>query len=253
MSDDQNEPCVETKMDTEQLILQLHGRAGTHPEESVDADSLIGFFQSFRPDGIKESRLFAGLELFNRNDSSDVVAEGLDDRLTQLFDVAGNHYRPGGGKDAYFVVRNPAPIDPELVERLARELLGNLAELATTVGDAETATVLESNPRIRVLEGLPPKHPRSDDEKTAFLRMMQEDVPSLVTRLDVSGIAKALRPAYYFIACDPLLRDHLMWPMYSQAAGMDDPFEPYFQLWKHGVKYRIFQEDQVDFYLPRVQ
>ena len=239
-------------MDTEQLILQMHGRAGTHPEESVDADSLIGFFQSFRPGGIPDSRLFSGLEIFDLADSENPIAKRLDQRLTQLFEVAGDHHRPGGGKDAYFVVRKPNAIDPDLVERLARDLLGNLAELAITVGDAETAMNLEPSPRVRVLEGLPPKHPRQDDEKTALLRTMQEEVPSLVTRLDVSEVAKVLRPAYYFIACDPLLRDYLMWPMYRQAAGLEDPFLPYFQLWKHGVKYRIFQEDQIDFYLPRV-
>lgn len=244
---------LENQMDTEQLILQLHSRAGTHPEESVDADSLIGFFQSFRPDGISERRLFAGLELFASFDSDDTIGESLDHRLTQLFEAAGDHRRPGGGKDAYFVVRNPDPIDDQLVEKLAIQLLGNLAELAISVGDAETAMTLQASPRVRVLEGLPPKHPRLDHEKTSLLRMMQEEVPSLVTRLDVSSIAKVLRPAYYFIACDPLLRDYLMWPMYNAVSGLVDPFEPYFQLWKHGVKYRIFQEDQIDFYLPRVR
>ena len=242
-----------TKM--QELILQLHQRAGTNPEESVDADSLIGFFQSFRPDGIVKQPLFTGLDFQSGDtlvgDFSPAIAEDLDQRLCGLYEVAGDHRRPTGGSDAYFIVRSPPPIDPKLAERYAQQLLGNLAELAMTLGDADTAMTLEPGPRVRVLEGLPPKNPRLDEEKTSLLRTMQQDVPSLVMRLDVGSIASVLRPAYYFIACDPLLRDYLMWPMYRQASGLEDPFLPYFQLWKHGVKYRVFQEDQIDFYLPR--
>jgi hypothetical protein len=47
-----------------------------------------------------------------------------------------------------------------------------------------------------------------------------------------------------------MLRDYLMWPFYGAASALDDPFAPYFELWRHGVKYRIFGETQVDLYLP---
>ena len=55
----------------------------------------------------------------------------------------------------------------------------------------------------------------------------------------------------YFTACDALLRDFLRWPLLADHALGDDPFQPYFQLWRHGIKYRVFRNDQVDFYLPR--
>ena len=48
-----------------------------------------------------------------------------------------------------------------------------------------------------------------------------------------------------------MLRDYLMWPFYREKTNLEDPFEPYFQLWKCGVKYRIFEETQIDLYLPR--
>jgi hypothetical protein len=247
-------------MDSDSLVLQLHQRAGTLPDADPDADSLIGFFQAFRPDGTPEQPLFTGLirsgdaSLLGSNGQSvltEEIAEALDERLVALYRTAGDNRRPGGGKDAYFVVRQPQPIDPDVVESLAEKLIEDLAELASVVGDAETASLLGQSPRIRVLEGLPPKHPKRDDEKTSLLRAMQQEVPQWVSRLDVGGLAGLLRPAYYFIACDPLLRDYLMWPLYRESARLADPFLPYFQLWRHGVKYRVFQEDQIDFYLPR--
>ena len=75
----------------------------------------------------------------------------------------------------------------------------------------------------------------------------------MVERIDAGPYAEVLRPAYYFTACDTMLRDYLMWPLYAQASGLEDPLESYFELWRHGVKYRIFGETQVDLYLPRQQ
>lgn len=249
-------------MDSDSLVMQLHQRAGTVPDTEPNADSLIGFFQAFRPEGTPEQPLFTGL--LRSSDSSlrgadgqtaltEEIAEDLDERLVALYRTAGDNRRPGGGKDAYFVVRQPRSIDPDVVESLAGELIDNLAELASVVGDAESAVLLGTSPRVRVLEGLPPKHPKRDDEKTSLLRVMQQEAPQWVSRLDVGSLASVLRPAYYFIACDPLLRDYLMWPLYREPAKIADPLLPYFQLWRHGVKYRVFQEDQIDFYLPRVR
>ena len=74
----------------------------------------------------------------------------------------------------------------------------------------------------------------------------------MVDQIDADPVAETLRPAYYFTACDAMLRDYLMWPLYARTTGLNDPFDSYFQLWKHGVKYRIFGEGQIDLYLPRI-
>ena len=103
------------------------------------------------------------------------------------------------------------------------------------------------------MEGLPPKHPKDAAEKSKLLRTLQEGATALVDRIDAGPYAPILRPAYYFTACDTMLRDYLMWPLYAAASGLEDPFKSYFELWRHGVKYRIFGETQVDFYLPRQQ
>ena len=94
---------------------------------------------------------------------------------------------------------------------------------------------------------------KSNAVYAAFKQAMTEvqQSGSLVERIDVGPEAALLRPAFYFTACDSMLRDYLMWPIYAESAGLPDPLEPYFHLWRHGVKYRIFGESQVDLYLPR--
>lgn len=229
-------------MPTEELIRRLHEFAGIGPEVSADPDSLIGVFQSFRPDGREISGLF---------DSLQQRGGALESRLELLFEAAGDDRRPQGGRDAYFVVRNPPPLDPEEARDLGTRWLTGVQSLATQVGDSATAEILDPIPTIRVLEGIPPKHPKQDDEKSELLQTLQGDATTLVERIDAGPQAAALRPAFYFTACDAMLRDYLMWPLYASEAGLEDPFEPYFVLWRHGVKYRVFGETQVDLYLPR--
>ena len=212
-----------------------------------EADSLIGLFQNYRPDGKGLRGLFSDLAPWLDQE----IGLELEARLERLFEVAGDDRRPQGGRDAYFVVRRPPPISVEQATTWATKWVSSLAELAINVGDSETAEVLDPLPGIRVLEGVPPKHPRSNDEKTTFLSAMQQSVPSILERVDAGHAPAALRQAYYFISCDPMLRDYLMWPLFRSATAIRDPFLPYFELWRHGVKYRIFQEKQMDLYLPR--
>lgn len=229
-------------MPTEELIKRFHQVAGFGPEVSCDPDSLIGVFQAFRPDGHAIRGLF---------DTLDDQGVELECRLTRLFEAAGDDRRPQGGRDAYFVVRNPPPLDPDEAADLGARWLAGIQSLAITVGDGATAEILDPIPSIRVLEGIPPKHPKQEHEKSELLKSLQGDATRLVQRIDAPPQAAALRPAFYFIACDAMLRDYLMWPLYAEPAGLDDPFEPYFHLWRHGVKYRAFGETQVDLYLPR--
>ncbi|MEM9587371.1 MAG: apolipoprotein acyltransferase, partial [Planctomycetota bacterium] len=132
------------------------------------------------------------------------------------------------------------------------EWLKNLRALAMSTPAQDAAKRLTPLPTIRVLEGIPPKHPKQDHEKSGLLKAFQDSLVDLTRQLRSSHTAgQLLRPAYYFTGCDPFLRDYLMWPLFRTATGMEDPFRPYFQLWRHGVKYRVFQETQVDLYMPR--
>jgi len=224
------------------IIERCHQFANSEPTE-LNADSLIGFFQLFRPDGAALAGLFDQLD----------VGDQLHLRLDRLYSATGDDRRPTGGRDAYFVVRRPPAIDSEQATLLGQRWLSRVAKLADTLGDGQLSEALTPLPKFRVLEGRAPKHPKAEPEKSELLKSLQVGGAQLLERIEVGPHATALRPAYYFIACDTMLRDYLMWPLYEAALGeaIADPFEPYFQLWQHGVKYRIFGNDQVDLYLPR--
>ncbi len=212
--------------------------------ELSESESLIGFFQLFRPDGGDLNGLFDALR----------QGDELSGRLQSAYQAAGDDRRPQGGRDAFFIVRSPSPLSPELAEHHAVTWIQGLQQLAEAVGDTHVAQRLASPPKIRVLEGIPPKHPKQPHERSELLNVFLDHAPALTEKVaGVDAHAELLRPAYYFIACDAMLRDYLMWPFYAEQTGLTDPFESYFTLWTHGVKFRIFQENQIDLYLPRQQ
>ncbi|WDQ14752.1 apolipoprotein acyltransferase [Rhodopirellula sp. P2] len=237
----------------EALLRRMGEAVGIMDDTVFENDKFLGFFQSFRPDG-------RGLDgVFDELDGGSELRQ----RLENLFEIAGDDRRPQGGRDAFFVVRSPDPIDPAVVESKAVEWTGRMAELAEKLGDPKAAERLRSITKHRVLEGIPPKHPRQDHEKTELLKTFQNVVEHLVTRISTpEPFAESLRAPFYFISCDAGVRDHLMWPLYrdhmaASFVGVDqgeveEPFQPYFDLWSHGVKFRVYQEKQVDWYMPRL-
>ncbi|MEL6104785.1 MAG: apolipoprotein acyltransferase [Planctomycetota bacterium] len=214
----------------------------TDQGELSDADSLIGLFQHFRPDGTGVTELLDPLAL----------GAALAERLLPVFQTAGDDARPQGGRDVYFVVRRPQPLSVEVTEHHATRWLEGLKNIAEAVGDAETVAILGRPIRLRVLEGHPPKHPKNPEERTELLTTLLDRCPALTAEIDgVDDHAALLRSAYYFVSCDAMLRDYLMWPFFREATGLEDPLRDYFSLWTHGVKYRSYSTDQLDLYLPR--
>lgn len=230
-----------------QILRQMCDAVGLPHDRALEEDVFVGFFQSFRPDGTGLAGVFEGLS----------AADDLHERLEDLFEAAGDDRRPQGGRDAYFVVRKPAEIAPKLVEMAGTQWVSRLAQFAKELGHTEAADTLSKVETIRVLEGIPPKHPKQEHDKSNLLRLLKDQAPQWLkewgqTKVAPSHqIAESLLPAFYFINCDPMLRDYLMWPLYRESLSVAEPMEPYFQLWKHGVKWRVYQETQVDLYMPR--
>lgn len=229
-------------MDRQALLQRCRRLSGSAGEGAWTADDAIGFFQTLRPEGTGLGEVF------------DDVPHGseLGERLARVFAVSGDPLRPDGMRDAYFIVRRPAAISPEVVQLAARDWLTNLRRLDQRLGGGALAELLEPLPRIRVLEGKPPKHPRDPAERSRLLNEISSFPSRHIDPLQPErDSALGLRQAYYFIACDAYLRDYLLWPLYRQLSGMEDPMEPYFTLWEHGVKFRIFNDDEFDLYVPR--
>lgn len=225
-----------------QAVSERLKRAANVGVEDRSADSLIGIFQAFRPDGLALAGIFDDVE----------GGEEFAHRLGQVYDATGDARRPDAMRDAYFIVRRPAPIAADLAGGYAMEFFLNLATLARHLGSDQLTSVLERKPQMRVLEGKPPKHPKAAAERAQLLKAIEQEGATLTEAFTAEdSVAAILRPACYFIACDPFLRDYVLWPLLKKGSReLGDPFAPYFDLWRHGVKYRIFQEDQIDIYLP---
>lgn len=224
-----------------EMLARLRQIAGIAEDELCDGDTLIGILQRYRPDGSALSGIF------------DNVPSGaaLASRLQQLYTVAGDSVRPGGGQDAYFIVRTPPPADADQVHQWASQWLGSLHALAVQTGFEELVEAFGPLPKVRVLEGIAPKHTKGDLDVLPLYRAFKKQAAELVQRLPAqSPIPALLGPAYYYAACDWALRDYLLWPLYEAHCELDDPFEPYFQLWRHGAKLRSFADDTIDVYLP---
>lgn len=210
-------------------------------DQPLEADALIGLLQRFRPDGLGLADLFAGLP----------QGAELNRRLAALYQVAGDSRRLEGGHDAYFIVRNPSPLEPDRAAAWAEQWLRSLSDLAKAVGVADDVPHLQTLPQVRVLEGLAPKQLKSDLEAVPLYRTLKQDGATWAAQLPgESGVVELLGPAFYYAACDWALRDHLLWPLYAEGSELEDPFAPYFNLWRHGAKLRAFSDDRVDVYLP---
>lgn len=227
--------------------------ASGHEVNADDSETLVGAFQKFRPDGKSLHKVF------ERAPFGDAIME----RLRKVYEITGEARRSDGMSDAFFIVRNPAKIDPTEALEVATLFFNQLHQLAIHNDIPELTSVLDPLPTIRIMEGKAPKNPKADSEKSQLLHAMQKQAPTVIDKflgeqiasaslLPEQAFAKFLGPALYFVACDPFLRDYLLWPLVAECSVLDDPFEPYFWLWQHGAKFRIFNNNQIDFYFPRV-
>ncbi len=212
-------------------------------DEEVTSQSLIGVFQRFRDRPAVFAELFAGFE----------AGSELSSRLAQVATASGSGQRAGGGQDAYFIVRPTTSADPESVEHHADNWLKSLQALDSMVnGSSQTSASLPAL-QVRVLEGLPPKQLKADEDQLPLLKWLKRDAGQLTEGLAKGcAINSLFREPCYYLACDLMLRDYVLWPTYRLPADAPNPFAHYFELWRQGVKWRVFREDQVDFYLPRV-
>ncbi|MCR9293777.1 MAG: hypothetical protein NXI32_13715 [bacterium] len=235
-------------MTSQIFVEKLLEAAGCDPQTT---ETTIGVFQSFRPDGLPDSLPW----------QSTTGGDIFQNRVQRVFEAVRTSRRADALQDAYFVVRNPPMLTSEQAHALAQQLLAQLAMTCRLMGSETGIRLLEKQPSIRVLEGVAPKHPRKLEEKSQLLLLFQRDLPAAIDALFCQdSLGAQLSEALYFVACDSLLRDYLRWPLLSQESvsqeslaqlAEQDPLVDYFELWRHGVKYRIFSDQQIDIYLPR--
>ncbi|MFK7735908.1 MAG: hypothetical protein AB8B50_07775 [Pirellulaceae bacterium] len=229
-------------MAPEKVVQQLVDSTRTAGSNAFE-ETLMGLFQVFRPDGLQDHEFL------------DEHLGGADfrRRLSEVYDAVRSSVRRDGLKDAYFVVRDPRPIGSTHAEPVAAKFVESALEAAKQM-QLPRALMLTDSPIIRILEGKPPKHPKAEREQADLLQLLQKDLPSAVdASFAPESLGGRLQEALYFVACDTWLRDYLRLPLLGAASSksLEVACGCYFQLWRHGIKFRIFSDNQIDFYLPR--
>ncbi len=133
--------------------------------EPLNSQSLIGVFQRFR----NQPSVF--VDLFEPS----AVGQSLSERILAIMAASSTSQRAGGGQDAYFMVRDASPSDPDYIEEQARLWLHCLHDLASSSSLHVDHPLPFDKPSVRVLEGLPPKQLKSDEEATPLLRWLKRD------------------------------------------------------------------------------
>jgi hypothetical protein len=153
-------------------------------------------------------------------------------RLLNVYHATKEGWVTKEGYDAYFIVRRPPLIASKELEGLAHQHLEKIRQIAVAGDHQELANLLESGPNIEIKEG----EAFSPSALESPEIMIHETVGDWFFSLKpASSDAELMREAFYTIACDYDLARYLMWPWHRDCTTIEEPFEPYFQLWRHGM------------------
>ncbi|MBX3469922.1 MAG: hypothetical protein KF878_23855 [Planctomycetes bacterium] len=209
----------------EQVLAHWKRAAGdTSAEPWGCAEALGAYFQWFRPDGFGVERALLGL------------AQGpeLLERVRRLFRATA----PGDDlRGAYFSVRQPERVTEDVLLVAAQDHINRMIDVARTQDDPQlAATLARSRPTIRRRSSLATAESPSDLDLQVYERAV-DWVAELASVPRTHALL--LREPAYLIACDPHLRDWLLWPVFASLSPVDDPFEPYAALWLLGCSLRF--------------
>ena len=168
-------------------------------------------------------------------------------RLLEVYKATSEGWQREDTFDGYFSVRNPAPITATRAIGLLRLHLDNLVAMSEAVGCDELTGLLRSPLRLEAVEGETPWPPGDDDPETLIHDVTCRFMESLTPR---ESAALLMGEAFWTIACDSNLQNHILWPLYRHATPIEEPFQHYFDLWKHGAGFRFADERAVRVYVP---
>lgn len=223
--------------DDEKMLDRWKRIAGDSSPRPWTEDDLGMYFQRFRPDGAGVAAAFEGVE----------GGDEILPRLIEVYRATATGWDREDGCDGYFIVRDPAPLSVERATTLLRLHLDSLAAMSEAVGCDELTGTLRSPLVLEAVEGETPWPPGDDDPETLIYDVTCQFMESLTPR---ESAAHLLGEAFYTIACDYNLQHHILWPLYRDATPIVEPFEPYFELWKHGAGFRFTDERTVRVFVP---
>ena len=186
-----------------------------------DSYKLAGIFNAYRPNGDGVERLFG----------HDAEGQLILQRVLAIYRATSVGWRPG---DLYFIVRQPAPVEPMAAVALAHSFLSDIRALTKAVGVADPC------------EELPKEVCFSSQKKTQEMHPVEftETLGDILAELDPTQIpAVLLQEAVYSMANDYQLTTYVLWPLLAAKYGIQTPLmDSYFELWRHGIRLTVEEE-----------
>jgi len=224
--------------DEKAMLERWKALAGDTSPEPWTPDQMAGFFQCFRPDGQGLSQAFEGVE----------CGEEILARLLEIYRATADGWLRENSHDGYFIVRNPPPTTSSQAEDLVRKHLKRVVAMAEAIGRAELTALLRQPPRIELTHGEAPSPSLDYDGPDSMIYEATNDFMHSLTPRESEALL--MEEAMYAIACDYNLQYHCLWPLYRDATPIEEPFAPYFELWKRNLDYRFTGDSEVRVYVP---
>ena len=222
-----------------EFFLRCKRLLGDTSEREWKSENLSGFFQDFRPDGARLGEFFADIPL-----GDEVFA-----RLQQVYQATNTQPFDPQRMDWYFIVREPVKGTDQELAALAKAQLKNWRLIAEEFEDDELLAELKPLPKVQVShEPAPDPDPHDTESLDIFIYEAQTDWHGSLT--PVCQHAEWLREAFYYLACDYYLAHYVTWPWYRESSEIEDPCQPYFELWRHGAKLCCESREKVVLYVP---
>lgn len=198
-----------------------------------EEDDLFYYFNFFRPDGAGVDKVFAGV----------VGGEEIVERLRLVYQSTKEN------QGLYFIVRRPLRATRKRLIELTTQHYENVAQIAREHGQCEElVTLFDKFPQIDITTE--PEPDRRQPDPNCPEDLVYGVVGDWFSTLQpIQSDALSMEEAFYSIACDYNLAGYLMWPLYRNSTKIEEPFAPYFELWRHGAHAIFTEPDLIKVYL----
>lgn len=196
------------------LLSRLKTEVGLGANASLDPYALAGLFTRFRPDGAGVDRLFG----------QDAVEQAVLARIRRVLKASASSWKPG---DLYVVLRKFDPISANDAAKLVDEHLAGMEKLAAYTGETEAQRAIAS------LRSNPGASAGEDIVDTLVYECLVDFLAEFEPSDDPLFL---LAEALYSVAADYYLMAYMLWPVIHKLTGLPDLLDPYFEMWRHGVK-----------------
>lgn len=192
-----------------------------------------GFFSMFRPDGTGLNKFF---KVLNKGDE-------ILERVLEIYEATSEEY---DGSDWYFIVGKPKITSKDNIEKIAKDFLYKVIELARALDDEYFHMFINNPPNIQVIQGSLPEKTTDKSRKfnfdTGFYELMDNYMDAMIPE---ESNAVLFEEPLYQMTCLYQIVYYVLWPLYKEESEIEDPFKPFIELWKLDAKYNFDIENNI--------